>query len=109
MRIDTWLAALEARPLANLTRPELTRALRALSSCYIERRDKLSSGAALEGAGKRAAFALFYGPVHFLTVAQIAAALGARERRIRSIHDLGCGTGVAGAAWAIASETAPIV
>ena len=47
--VDSWLAALEARHLANLTRPELTRALRALSSCYVERRDKLTSGAALEG------------------------------------------------------------
>ena len=78
MDIDAWLSALEARHLASLTRPELTRALRALSSCYVERRDKLSSGAALEGAGKRAAFALFYGPLHFLTVAAIAPELGLR-------------------------------
>jgi hypothetical protein len=53
-----------------LTRPELGRALRALSSCYIERRGKLGDGHALEGRGKRAAFALYYAPLHFLIVAR---------------------------------------
>jgi hypothetical protein len=101
VEIDSWLAALEARHLANLTRPELTRALRALSSCYVERRDRLAQGAALEGAGKRAAFALFYGPLHFLTVAHVLDALDAGKRPLRQIVDLGCGTGAAGAAWAV--------
>lgn len=101
--VDSWLAALEARHLADLTRPELTRALRALSSCYVERREKLTSGAALEGAGKRAAFALFYGPLHFLTVTAVVRALLAHEIAIDTIIDLGCGTGVGGAAWASAS------
>ena len=104
-RFDAWLAALETRHLANLTRSELTRALRALSSCYVERRGKLAEGAALDGAGKRAAFALFYGPLHFLTIDAIVRALGAHQRPIRTIHDLGCGTGVGGAAWALASVT----
>src|SRR5258708_21956405 len=101
--IDAWLAALEKRHLANLTRPELTRALRALSSCYVERREKLTSGAALEGAGKRAAFALFYGPLHFLTVTAVVRARLAHEIPLDTIADLGCGTGVAGAALAPAS------
>src|SRR6187399_2675708 len=103
--VESWLAALEARHLANLTRPELTRALRALSSCYVERRDKLAGGAALDGAGKRAAFGLFYGPMHFLTIDAIVRALLAHERPITTIHDLGCGTGVGGAAWALAAAT----
>jgi len=77
--------------------------LRALSSCYVERRDKLASGAALEGAGKRAAFALFYGPLHFLTIREIVRALGWDGRAVPTIHDLGCGTGVGGAAWALAA------
>ena len=97
------------RHLANLTRPELTRALRALSSCYVERRDKLTSGAALEGAGKRAAFALFYGPLHFLTVTAVVRALLANEIPIDTILDLGCGTGVGGAAWAMACATRPAI
>src|SRR5438477_258532 len=53
-----WMAALEARHLAQLTFSEVSRALRALSSTYVERRQKLAAGAALSGAGKRAAFAL---------------------------------------------------
>ena len=106
---NRWLAALEQRHLANLTRSELTRALRALSSCYVERRGKLAAGAALEGAGKRAAFALFYGPLHFLTVADIVRALGAHDASIESIADLGCGTGAGGAAWALACSTSPTI
>jgi hypothetical protein len=105
--VDAWIAALEERHLANLTRPELTRALRALSSCYVERREKLTAGAALEGAGKRAAFALFYGPLHFLTVTAVVRALLAHEIPIATIADLGCGTGVGGAAWAGACEKPP--
>jgi hypothetical protein len=105
--ITAWLAALEQRHLANLTRPELTRALRALSSMYVERREKLASGAALDGAGKRAAFALFYGPLHFLTIDAVVRALGANRPRIETILDLGCGTGVGGAAWALACSRVP--
>lgn len=107
--IEAWVAALEARHLANLTRPELTRALRALSSCYVERRDRLAEGAALEGAGKRAAFALFYAPLHFLTVDRVLRELNAGRRRLAQILDLGCGTGAAGAAWATAMEAPPTI
>ena len=108
-KVDAWFAALEERHLANLTRSELTRALRALSSCYIERREKLAGGAALEGAGKRAAFALFYGPLHFLTITAVVRALGLHDTSMTTIHDVGCGTGVGGAAWALASERSPAI
>ena len=101
--------ALESRHLASLTRSEVGRALRALSSWYVERRAKLASGAPLETAGKRAAFALYYGPLHFVIVSEIVRANGVAQRGIRTIHDLGCGTGVGGAAWAIESERRPIV
>jgi methyltransferase family protein len=104
---DGWLSALERRHLADLTRPELTRALRALSSCYVERRARLAGGAALEGAGKRAAFALFYAPLHFLTVANVLQMLNAPA--VRTIVDLGCGTGAAGAAWALACKSRPTI
>jgi hypothetical protein len=107
--LHPWLAALEQRHLANLTRSELTRSLRALSSCYVERREKLAGGAALEGAGKRAAFALFYGPLHFLTVDAVVRALGANMKPLNTIHDLGCGTGVGAAAWALACANAPSI
>jgi hypothetical protein len=97
--LDTWLAALDERHLAHLTPTEVARALRALSSLYVERRSKLAAGAALDSAGKRAAFALFYGPLHFLVVREIVIALGSSLGNPKAIADLGCGTGAAGAAW----------
>jgi len=100
--INQLVAALEARHLANLTRSEVARALRALSSCYVERRAKLQSGAPLETAGKRASFALYYGPLHFVITTEIVRAIGFRN--VTAIHDLGCGTGVGGAAWALQSD-----
>jgi hypothetical protein len=104
-----WLAALERRHLANLRVAEVTRALRALSSAYVERRQRLAAGAALDSAGKRAAFALFYGPLHLLTVANIIESLGAQSPAPAEIIDLGCGTGVAAAAWALCAGRAPRV
>ena len=80
----------------------MTRALRALSSCYVERREKLAHGGALDGAGKRAAFALFYAPLHFLVVREITRALAPVIKSERVI-DLGCGTGSAGVALALES------
>src|SRR4051812_27790958 len=101
-RFAEWMRATEARHLAELTFPEVSRALRALSSAYVERRHRLDAGTALGGAGKRAAFALFYAPLHFLLVRHIVESGQAAERRPPAIVDLGCGTGVAGAAWATA-------
>jgi hypothetical protein len=106
-RFAAWLAALEARQLADLTFSEVSRALRALSSAYVERRAKLSEGAALSGAGKRAAFALFYGPLHFLLVQHIVSALGEPFTSIDTLLDMGCGTGASGAAWALACGRPP--
>lgn len=100
---DEWLTQLEARHLADLRVPEVTRALRALSSAYVERRHKVAAGATLDSAGKRAAFALFYSPLHFLATLHVVHALSATGGTIRSIVDLGCGTGAAGAAWAVAA------
>ena len=98
---ERWLAALERRHLATLTQPEVARALRALSSCYVERRSKLIEGGALASAGKRAAFALFYGPLHFLVTRAVVRALPSATGHVAEIVDLGCGTGAAGAAWAV--------
>ena len=102
-RVARWLAALEHRHLTDLTPSELARALRALSSCYVERRARLADGGALGTAGKRAAFALFYAPVHLLTTRSIVRELAIPGDRISHLHDLGCGTGAAGAGWAIDS------
>jgi len=84
-------------------------ALQALSSLYVERRGRLPSGAALDGAGKRAAFALFYGPLHFLLVREIVRSLGAARRSPGRLVDLGCGTGASGAAWALECEPRPSI
>ena len=104
---DTWLASLEARHLADFRIAEVTRALRALSSAYVQRRQKLAGGAALDSKGKRAAFALFYGPLHLLTISHIIRAVGADTPVPSEILDLGCGTGVGGAAWAMACAGSP--
>ncbi len=101
---ERWMTELEERHLADLRPAEVGRALRALSSAYVERRGRLAEGAALDGAGKRAAFALFYGPLHFLLVRAIVRSLGAATPAVGLVADLGCGTGVAGAAWALESS-----
>lgn len=104
-----WFAALEARHLRDLTFAEVRRGLQALSSLYVERRGRLPSGAALDGAGKRAAFALFYGPLHFLLAGEIVRSLGAARRSPARLVDLGCGTGASGAAWALECRPHPAV
>jgi SAM-dependent methyltransferase len=104
---DAWLAALEARHLADLTFSEVSRSLRALSATYVERRRKLTEGAALTGAGKRAAFALFYGPIHYLLIERIVEQLPGAKAGAAHLVDLGCGTGAAGAAWAAACDPRP--
>jgi len=108
-RFAAWIASLEARHLAELTFPEVSRALRALSSAYVERRTKLSEGVALSGAGKRAAFALFYGPLHHVLIDRIVRALPGALRGAPTLIDLGCGTGASGAAWADACVRRPRV
>ena len=105
MTFDTFLADLETRHLADLRFSDVTRALRALSSAYVERRESALAGhKALDGAGKRAAFALYYGPLNFLLVQHIIKEI-AVDLAPGLVVDLGCGTGVAGAA--IATSTTP--
>jgi len=111
-RFTHWLRALEPRHFSDLSFPQVSRSLRALSSAYVERREKLQQGAALDGAGKRAAFALFYGPLHFLLIREIVHALPGAIGALASpgtLIDLGCGTGAAGAAWASACPHPPPV
>jgi SAM-dependent methyltransferase len=109
VEFNAWIDLLETRHLADLRFPEVSRALRALSSSYVERRERLGEGAALSGAGKRAAFALFYGPLHFLIVDHVVRSLPAAQAAARTLVDLGCGTGAGGAAWALAADRAPEV
>ena len=104
MNLQLFLDALEERHFANLRFSEVTRALRALSSTYVERRTTaLPAQKALDGAGKRAAFALYYGPIHFVLVQDILKEVGA-PKSLGVVVDLGCGTGVAGAAVALSTS-----
>jgi hypothetical protein len=104
---SAWLQALEARHMADLTFAEVSRALRALSATYVERRRRISEGAPLAGAGKRAAFALFYAPLHFLLIRHVVRALPRADAGGPTLVDLGCGTGAAGAAWALECRERP--
>jgi hypothetical protein len=108
-RFVQWFEALEERHLKNLNFSEVRRAVQALSSLYVSRREHLDRNAALNGGGKRAAFAMFFGPLHFLLVREIVRALDARVPPETAILDLGCGTGVAGAAWALETSAPPKV
>ncbi len=105
----TWYTALEKRHLADLTFQEVRRAVQALSSAYIERRKAGGVRTALKSAGKRAAFALFYGPLHFLLVREVVRQTGAADFDLKELVDLGCGTGASGAAWALALSNLPRV
>lgn len=106
---DTWYAALLSRHLPLVHATDLRKGLQALSTLYVERRDRMEEGKALRSPAKQAAFALFYGPLHFVTVASVVQALGAAATPLKLIQDLGCGTGVGGAAWAAALGGAPRV
>jgi hypothetical protein len=109
MTPDAWIERVIERHTRSMTRPEFLKAVRALSARYVEQRAALRDRSPLDSAGKRAAFAGFYAPLHFLTVRQIIASVGLGRRRIDTIVDLGCGTGVSGAAWAVACDTPPLV
>ncbi len=105
----TWYAALQKRHLADLTFQEVRRSVQALSSAYVERRKAGGVETALKSAGKRAAFALFYGPLHFLLVREVVRQTGAAGFELKHLVDLGCGTGASGAAWALALSNPPRV
>jgi hypothetical protein len=81
---------------------DLLKAIRALSARYVERRADLRDRSPIDSRGKRAAFAAFFAPLHFVITREIVRALDLVSPDAESILDLGCGTGVAGAAWAVA-------
>lgn len=99
--LDAWIAALDARHRAPLSTSEYVKAVRALSARYVERRHALATTSALDSAGKRAAFATYYAPLHFLTTRLIVRSLGPSATAVDRLVDLGCGTGAAGLAWAL--------
>lgn len=100
--VARWILALLDRHRRALSTSEFLKAVRALSARYVERRSELGQRSPTDSAGKRAAFSGFFAPLHFLTVQAAVRALGAAEVGVHQIVDLGCGTGVGAAAWALA-------
>jgi len=106
---EAWIDAAIARHTRDFSTSEFLKAVRALSARYVERRGELGRRSPIDSAGKRAAFAGFFAPLHFLTARAAVRVLGAHERGIETIVDLGCGTGVASAAWAIECRVPPAI
>lgn len=107
MSHEAWVHALIHRHTAPYSRPEFLKAVRALSSRYVEDRARLGTRSPLDSAGKRAAFAGFYAPIHYFTTRALVGALP-EPAPVSRILDLGCGTGVAGLAWASTLSPAAI-
>ena len=105
--VHGWLDALVARHTTSLSRPEFLKAVRALSARYVERRSELPRRSPVDSAGKRAAFAAFFAPLHLLTTREVVRALGAAEGHVPQILDLGCGTGAASSGWALTCDRPP--
>jgi SAM-dependent methyltransferase len=104
-----WIERIQTRYRETLTFAEIRKGVVALSRIYVEERRRIERGAVFDGAGKRAAFACYYSPLHFLVVRKLVASLGAERVPARRILDLGCGLGVAAAAWATVCAAKPEV
>src|SRR4029079_7713771 len=102
---DEWIGSLAAPHQTPFSRPEFLKAAPALSARYGELRAFLHARWPLDSAGKRAAFASFYTPLHLLTTKAIVQAL--RPAPVERIVDLGCGTGAASGGWALAQTQRP--
>lgn len=100
---DAWHAGLRRRFERDLTFAEIRKGVQALSSLYVSRRGVLpGGGVAFDGEGKRAAFALYYAPLHFITTHHVVREIEFDALPVGRLWDLGCGTGAGGAAWGAA-------
>jgi SAM-dependent methyltransferase len=107
--VERWLQTLESRHTRDMRRQDLLKAIRALSVRYVERRTEIGSRSPIDSAGKRAAFAAFFAPLHFLIAREIVRAIDRGRARIDQLLDLGCGTGVASAAWSLELQQRPAI
>jgi hypothetical protein len=103
--VDAWADAVLDRHMGGMTTSEFLKAVRALSARYVERRSELGARSPIDSAGKRAAFAGFYAPLHLVTTWHACRALSVTVEAGARIVDLGCGTGVCAAAAALAAGT----
>lgn len=108
---DAWVDETRARFVPPLTTAEVRKGVQALSWNYVEERVRGKDAArALHGEGKRAAFASYFAPLHFLTACLALRTIGAQNfAPIRTIHDAACGTGAVGAALATSQAERPRV
>jgi hypothetical protein len=106
---DAWLEGAVGRYMPLLQFAEIRKGALALSSLYVERRRAGEIAArAVRGRGKRAAFATYFAPLHFLTIHHALRALDlAGAGPVRRVLDLGCGSGATGAAVASAQPEPP--
>ena len=101
-QFDAWFQETYDRYTKNLTFKELRKANQSLSDIYVHKRDKsLPAGKALETEGKRAAFATVFSAFHWLMMDHLIDELELDRCKLHRIIELGCGTGVCGAAWAL--------
>ena len=100
--LESWVEQESELALADLRFADVRRAVQALSSLYVQKRAKGGlDRRAGDGSGKRAAFASYYAPLHFLAAVVAAQRVGLGEASdAREVVDLGCGTGAVGAAVA---------
>lgn len=103
---DEWLDHVVNRHASGYTRPEFLKAIRALSARYVEGRAALPDRSPLDSAGKRAAFAGYFAPLHFVVARAVLRQLSSRCEPAHII-DLGAGTGAAGLAWATTRLSSP--
>jgi SAM-dependent methyltransferase len=108
--IDAWIADARRRN-GDLATRDLRRGIQAVSGVYVEGRQQGELGSrATRGPARRAAFASYFAPLHFLTTWHLleSGEFGSLPDSAR-ILDLGCGTGAVGAALALRrSPTPPI-
>lgn len=100
--LESWVEQESARALADLRFPDVRRAVQALSTLYVQKRSRGGlDRRAGDGAGKRAAFASYYAPLHFMGAAVAADVVRLSDAcGVTEVVDLGCGTGAVGAAVA---------
>ncbi len=93
--VNDLIPLLESRYKANLTFQEIRKGAQALSQTYVQGRDRMRQHD--WGAGKRAAFCLYYAALHGLVIEHLISELelGKPQR----IIDIGCGTGLPGLVW----------
>jgi hypothetical protein len=109
-RFDAWVAGAIGRHSPPLEFREVRKGVQALSTLWVEGRHEPGAlRRATQGAGKRAAIATYFAPLHFLATWHALGDAGpdAAGKPARVI-DLGCGSGPVGAALACACGRPPV-